>query len=235
MLTLSHAPWEFLIVSDDVRVHDVLLSAIHQFGGETHKATETTAALAYISRRKLDGIFIDMRIASAFSLVGSIRRGSSNRFSVVFSCSAEDEDATRLLSSGVNFVVHRTLNPEKVRSILESAVHLMVMERQRYWRHRLTVPVTLKASGKEQRAVTANISRGGMAVRCRESLAPGSPINFILDLPDQSPIQGQGEIAWANIDGNMGIRFNLLGDQIKGTLWRWIERHGGNQFRPAQS
>lgn len=235
MLPFNHSPWEFLIVSDDIRLHDVLLSAIHQFPGEAHKACETTAALAYISRRKLDGIFIDMRIAGALSLLGSIRRGSSNRYSVVFACSAEDEDAARLLNSGVNFVVHRTLNAEKVRSILESALHLMQMERQRYWRHRLTLPVTLKGSGKEQRAVTANISRGGMAVRCRESLAPGSPINFILDLPDQSPIQGQGEVAWANIDGNMGIRFNLLGDQIKGTLWNWIDRHGGNHFSSAQS
>jgi len=235
MLALNQSPWDFLVVGEDPGLLETLARAVRHAGGEICSASDTAAALAYISRRKLDAIFIDMRVEGSLSLVASIRRGSSNRYTVIFACAGEDQDAAHLLNSGVNLVVHRTLDTEKVTTVLDSAVSLMVVERQRYSRYRLAVPVTLKSSGKEQRALTANISRGGMAVRCRESLEPGSAINFILDLPDGKPVQGQGEIAWANTDGTMGIKFYLLGDQIKETLWSWIDRHGGAQYRPASS
>lgn len=237
MLALAQTPWEFLVVGEEPGLREAIAKAVQQFGGQVHRASETAAALAYITRRKLDGICVDMRVDGSLSLVGSVRRGSSNRYTVVFACCDEDDDAAHLLNSGVNFVVHRTLGSDKIVGILESSVSLMLAERQRYSRYRLTVPVTLKAPGKEQRAITANISRGGMAVRCRELLEPGSAVNFTLDLPDVAPVQGEGEVAWAKTDGNMGIRFYLLGDEIKGTLWSWIDRHIGGitQLRPAHS
>jgi ActR/RegA family two-component response regulator len=235
MVALNQSPWDFLVVADDLGFRETLFKAIRRSGGEINSTSDMSSALAYISRRKLDGIVIDMRVEGSLSLVSSIRRGSSNRYTVIFGCCGEDQDAAQLLNSGVNFVVHRTLDGDKISAILDSAVALMVVERQRYSRYRLAVPVILKSPGKEQRALTANISRGGMAVRCRESLEPGSAINFILDLPDGAPVQGQGEIAWAKIDGNMGIKFHLLGDHIKEKIWSWIERHAGAQYRPATS
>lgn len=214
------------MVCDDSRLRETLAAAIHRFGGNANWTSDTVSALAYISRRKLDGIFIDMRVEGALKLIGSVRRGSSNRYLAIFACVADDEDATRLLNSGSSFIVHRSLNAEKVGVVLEGATQMMLLERQRYLRHRLTIPVTLKIAGNEQRAVTANISRGGMAVHCDQSIEPGRAINFVLDLPGVNPIQGQGEVAWAKTDGNMGIRFYLLGNEIKQTLWNWIDEYG---------
>ncbi|HLW52563.1 MAG TPA: PilZ domain-containing protein [Candidatus Angelobacter sp.] len=202
------------------------MTAIHRFGGFANWTADTTAALAYISRRKLDGIFLDMRVEGALKLVASIRRGSSNRYSTIFACAPGDEDAARLLNLGVNFIVQKNLDAEKVALVLEGAVQMMLLERQRYLRYSLTIPVTLKSTGGEQNAVTANISRGGMAVRGKQSLEPGRAINFVLDLPGGQAIQGQGEVAWAKTDGNMGIRFYLLRNDIKQTLWNWIDEYG---------
>lgn len=223
----EHAPWEFLIVCGDARFREPLTSAVHRFGGFANWTADTVAALAYISRRKLDGIFIDLRVEGATKLIGSIRRGASNRYSAIFACASEDQDATRLLNSGATFIVPRGLTAEKIVRVLEGAVQMMLMERQRYLRYELTIPVTLKIGVNEQKAVTANISRGGMAVRCGHAMEIGRAISFALDLPGGKPIQGQGEIAWARIDGNMGIRFYLLGEEIKHTLWSWIDEYQG--------
>lgn len=220
----NQSPWEFLIVCTDERIHTILSAAIHGFGGVANLTPTTPAAMAYITRRKLDGIFIDMRLGGAVNLIGSIRRGTSNRFAVVFACVGEHEDASRLLNAGANFVVHKPLDPADVATVLESARQMMAAERLRYLRHPLMLPVVLKATDREQRAVTLNISRGGMAVRCPHSLDPGSAIQFVLELPMGQPLRGRGEVAWANTDGQMGIRFYLMGEDIKTSLWHWIEQ-----------
>jgi CheY-like chemotaxis protein len=220
----SQSPWEFLIVCRDTRCHSMLTAAIHDFDGIATTAADTVAALAYITRRKLDGIFIDMRIAGAMNLIGSIRRGSSNRFAVVFACAGEHEDASRLLNAGANFVVHKPPDPAEIATVLGSARQMMAAERKRYLRHQLTLSVTLKTPSGEQKATTSNISRGGMAVRGMQSLVPGSAIQFVLDLPVGRPIRGRGEVAWANTNGQMGIRFYLVGEEVKTSLWQWMEQ-----------
>lgn len=221
----SRASWEFLVICADAHLRETLLAGIHQFGGSANWTADSIAALAYISRRKLDGIFIDMRVEGALKIVGSIRRGSSNRYCAIFACTSEDEDTTRVLNSGANFAVPKNVAADKLVNLMEGAVQMMLVERQRYSRYRLTVPVILKAAGSEQKAMTANISRGGMAVQCGHSLQPGHAINFVLDLPGELSIQGQGEVAWAKGDGHMGIRFYLLGSDTKHTLWKWIEEY----------
>jgi CheY-like chemotaxis protein len=215
--------WEFLTACRDARVHTIIAAAIHEFAGAATTTSDAAAAMASIARRKLDGIFIDMGMEGALNLIGSIRRGSSNRFAVVFACAGEHEDSSRLLNAGANFVVHKPLDPAELATVLENARPMMVVERQRYLRHDLGLPVILKTTEREQKTMTLNISRGGMSVRCPQSLVPGSALHFVLELPMGKPVDGRGEVAWANSDGQMGIRFYLVGEQVKTTLWHWME------------
>jgi CheY-like chemotaxis protein len=228
MHTPVRVRWEFLVVSGDQRLSTTLTTAVHEFAGIARYAADTAAAMAYISRRKLDGIFVDLRTDGALALLGTIRRGSSNRFSVVFACAGEHEDASRLLNAGANFVLHKPLDGEEVASVLESALPLIEAERQRYARHQLTLPVVLRTSGREQRVMTSNISRGGMAVLGVEVFEPGSPVQFVLQLPVGEPVEGRGEVAWSNTDGAMGIRFYLMGEEVKKSLWTWMEQRAGS-------
>ena len=215
--------WEFLIVCSDPIERTSVVQVIQERGATALYASDLTAALEQITHRKLDGIFIDTRIEGALSLVGTIRRGGSNRYSVIFACAKEEEEVSRVLNAGVNFVLHKPLDPHELETVLENASQMIANERQRYLRHKLALPVLLKAADKEHPAVTANISRGGMAVRCPERLAPGSAIHYVLNLPQSEPIHGRGEVAWSNAEGVTGIRFYLMGEEVKDTLWPWME------------
>lgn len=223
----SQSPWEFLIVCRDPRMQTALIQAIHSSGGTASLASDTASALAYVTGRKLDGIFLDTRVEGGLSLVGSIRRGNSNRFSAVFACAGEDEDINRLLNAGVNFVVHRPVDQVEIATVLRNAGSMMAAERQRYLRHALSLPVILRTAEREQRAMTCNISRGGMAVQCRQSLNPGSALQFELELPSLKAVRGRGEVAWSRPDGVMGIRFYLMGEEVRTTLWQWMEQKPG--------
>jgi DNA-binding response OmpR family regulator len=226
MISASQSPWEFLIICRDARVETALTEAIQLSGGAANSVSDTASALVYVSGRKLDGIFLDTRVESGLNLVGSIRRGNSNRFSTVFACAGEDEDINRLLNAGVNFVLHRPVDPAEVATVLKHARSMMMAERQRYLRHPVSVPVILKTPEQEQRAVTFNISRGGMGVHCRQSLRPGSALHFELELSSLEAVRGRGEVAWSHADGLMGIRFYLMGEEVRTTLWQWMEKPG---------
>ena len=68
-------------------------------------APSPASAQEYIARRKLDGIIVDLRVSGALELIEAVRRGSSNKFSVVFACVTSSSEATRALSAGANFVM----------------------------------------------------------------------------------------------------------------------------------
>src|SRR5215471_2441106 len=155
MLTPISQPWDFLIVCRDAGMHKTLVAAIQTFGGAANYTSDSLSALAYVTRRKLDGIFVDTRTEGALNLVGNVRRGSSNRFTVVFACAGEDEDVSRLLNAGANFIVHKPLDKQEIASVLKSASQMMSAERLRYWRHQLTLSVVLKTAEKEQKAITS--------------------------------------------------------------------------------
>lgn len=224
MKASSPSAWEFLIVCNNTVERASVVNAIQEGGATVNFASDTTAALEQITRRKLDGIFIDTAIDGALSMVGNIRRGGSNRYSVIFACAKEEEEVSRVLNAGVNFVLHKPLDLNELKTVMETAGQMIVNERQRYLRHQLEVNVVLKDTSKAQKAVTANISRGGMALRCSERLAAGSEIHYVLNLPQAEPIHGRGEVAWSNAEGVMGIRFYLMGEEVKDTLWPWIEQ-----------
>jgi len=214
---------EFLVTCIDIAVYKTITSAIQRIQGAVNYTSTTATARAYIARRKIDGIFLDMALEGSAELVQTIRRGSSNRYAVIFACAGSSEDASKLLSSGVNFVLYKPLLADAVNQSLNTAAHMMEAERKRYLRHQLMVPVVIKRRDNEQKAITANISRGGMAIRCNDTYEPGAAVQFAFDLP-VGEVSGRGEVAWSSAQGFMGIKFFLLGDREKKSLSTWLDQ-----------
>jgi DNA-binding response OmpR family regulator len=220
---MEQARWEFLVICSDIAAYKTITRTL----GKTNPVVDYTSGIAtaraFIERRKIDGIFLDMELAGSLDLVRGIRQGGSNRFSVVFACAAPGDDPSLLLKAGVNFVLYKPLLTNAVLDALDSASPVILAERKRYLRYQLTVPVVLRLREEQQQATTANVSRGGMAVRCRQVYEPGSSVHFDFDLPGEK-INGQGEVAWSNTEGLMGIKFYLLGEQNKQALSSWLDK-----------
>jgi ActR/RegA family two-component response regulator len=222
---IDQSRWEFLVVCSDITTYKTITRALEKINAVVDYTSGTPTAKAFIERRKIDGIFLDMDLDGALEMVQEIRQGGSNRYSVVFGCARPSADASALLGVGVNFVLYKPLLANAVLDALDSASPMIAAERKRYLRYQLTVPVMLRQHEEEQKAITANISRGGMAVRCQHVYEPGSPIQFIFQVPE-TEIKGRGEVAWSNTEGFMGIKFYLLGDQNKSALSTWLDKHG---------
>ena len=227
---MDQSRFEFLVISSDIAAYKTMSSAIQSMNGSVSYTSTTPNARSYIARRKIDGIFLDMSLEGSADLIRAIRQGTSNRYTVIFVCITAKNDPGPLLNAGANFVLSKPLSTEAVISALDTATQMVQAERKRYLRHQVTVPVVIKLRDQEQKAITANVSRGGMAIRCQSTYEPGAAIHFSVALPE-GEIEGQGEVAWANTEGYMGIKFFLLGDQQKRSLTGWLDkRESGLSF-----
>ena len=220
---MEPARWEFLVISSDIAAYKTITRSLDKINPVVDYTSGVATAKAFIERRKIDGIFLDMELEGALDLVKGLRQGGSNRYSVIFACVRPGEEASRLLNAGINFVLYKPLLANAVMDALDSASSLVTAERKRYARYQLMVPVMIRLREEEQKAITSNVSRGGMAVRCHHVYEPGSPIQFTFDVPG-AEIEGRGEVAWANTEGFMGIKFYLLGEQNKRALSTWLDK-----------
>jgi DNA-binding NarL/FixJ family response regulator len=215
---------EFLVVCGDGSLFRTVAAAIRLVNGRTNCAPSTSPAHNYIKRRKVDGIVIDMGLPGALDLIAQVRRGSSNRSTVVFACMGTSPENQFAIRAGANFVLHRPLLPEKVAHIFAVAAGMMVSEKRRYFRYPLMVPVEMKMKERQVESTISNLSEGGMAIWSLYYHAPGSPVQFAFEIPFGGLIRGTGEVAWTNADGLAGIRFNIMKDYAYTQFSAWIAR-----------
>jgi hypothetical protein len=215
---------EFLVVCSDGALFKTVSAAIRLVSGRMNCAPRISPARNYVTRRKVDGIVIDMGLPGALDLITQVRCGSSNRFTVVFACMGTSPENQFAIRAGANFVLHRPLLPEKVAHIFTVASNMMVSEKRRYFRYPLMVPVEINMKERRVESTMSNLSEGGMAIWSLYYHPLGSPVQFAFEIPFGGLIRGTGEVAWTNADGLAGIKFNIMRDYAYTQLSSWIAR-----------
>ena len=190
--------------------------------GRLNCAPAVSPARSYVTRRKVDGIVIDMGLPGALDLIAQVRSGSSNRLTVVFACMGASPENQFAIRAGANFVLHRPLFAEKVAHIFTVASGMMVSEKRRYFRYPLMVPVEITMRERQIESTLSNLSEGGMAVWSLYYHPPGSLVEFVFEIPFGGLVRGSGEVAWTNAEGLAGIKFNILRDSAYTQLSSWI-------------
>jgi DNA-binding response OmpR family regulator len=221
-LMTSPEALEFLLVSGDYKTLSAVGEGLRRVGATFGFVPTADSAGDYIRRRRVDGIFVDLDVPSAVELIHAIRQGTSNRNSAVFACIPNVKQSPAMIVPGANFLLHKPLDVEVVVSHVTAAQDMMTRERQRYFRHPVSLPVSMTIAETEQHAMITNLSESGMAVRATKPLALHSVLDFAFQLPAGPTISGRGLIAWANSEGLVGIKFQTLRDAGQGDLVAWL-------------
>ena len=212
------------MVCNDYPVFKTITASVQRLQGRLNCAPSTSSAQDYITRRKIDGIIVDMGVPGALNLMDSVRKGASNRFSVVFACVCSSEEASGALQAGANFIVHKPFTEEKIYQTLNTASAMMYAEHRRYFRYELVVQVTLIMEAQQTKATMSNLSEGGMSLWSVTSYARGSTVQFKFELPFSGPVSGKGEISWTSAEGLLGVKFHMLYENSYRHLANWISR-----------
>jgi CheY-like chemotaxis protein len=213
---------EFLVVCNDPHVFRAVAGAVRKVNGRLNCAPAVSTARDYLTRRKVDGIVLDLSLEGAMELVLKIRAASAGKPTVIFACAWNDDQTQAALRAGVNFVLRQPLIPDKIANIFALSTAMMTSEKRRYSRYPLMVPVELEFGGKPAESTMSNLSEAGMAIWSLQSFPRGASIRFSFELPFGERVEGCGEVTWTSADGLVGVRFNILNDRAYSSLSNWI-------------
>jgi ActR/RegA family two-component response regulator len=195
---------------------------VKKYGAKFNMVPTPKAARDCLSRRKVDGVFVDMAVGGALELIEAIRTGTSNSKGVIFACILNTRESTATLSAGANFLLRKPLSVDSVALHLTIAKDLLVRERRRYFRHAVNLPVVLKTVEGEQHARVTNLSEEGMALRTTKPLKHLSVIDFAFDLSFGVHLTGKGQVAWTNTEGTAGILLQTIHGKGREFLESWL-------------
>jgi len=213
---------EFVLVSNDYATMNAVSKGVEKYGGKFVLVPEADAARDYLSRRKTDGVFVDLEVAGALALIESIRQGTSNSKVVIFACARSSKEYTSTLNAGANFLLRKPVSLDSVALHITISKELLERERRRYFRHPVNLPIVLKEGEFEQRARMTNLSEGGMAVHTVKPLRHSAAVDFSFDLPMGVSIKGKGRVAWINAQGMAGIVAESFDGKAKEHLEGWL-------------
>jgi response regulator RpfG family c-di-GMP phosphodiesterase len=213
---------EFLLVSNDHSTLKAVKAALDGLGSNLNCSTTADAARLYISRHRLDGLILDLDVESSVGLIASIRQGGANRRAFIFVCVEEGLGPAAALKGGANVLLIKPLDPEKIATNIKAFQGIMTSERRRYFRHQVTIPVSLTLGDTQYGAMIENLSEGGMAVLLQTTLEPSTNVEFSFELPFGPRVAGKAQVVWANRHGVIGLEFRLMRGDSEDHLVTWL-------------
>jgi len=213
---------EFLLVSDNFQTFTAVAEGLHQVGASYYFARTSEDGRDYLSRRKVQGIIVDLDVPDARELILYLRQSTLNRNAVVFACLPSGQDSPVAFVTGANYFLPHSLTPEVVAARASAVQDILLRERRRFFRYTVSLPVHVSSSGTEQRAVMTSLSEGGMAVHTVKPVKYPAMIELVFDLPSGERITGHGSVAWANNEGMVGVQFQVLRDHGAAILHKWL-------------
>jgi len=213
-----------MIVSGDlqeVSVFECILNSLH-IGVEVE--TEPDRAWKRLIRSKVDALILDCDLGGTSGFLKRLEESDYGPPPLLIFSGASARHAAQ--AAGSKFVVDKPVSVERAVHTLSAARNLILKGRLDYHRQSLDLPVTLTdKSGKPRKAHLLNLSLGGIRVRLQKCAALRSPLQLKFVLPKTKlPVETRGTLAWSDKQGNAGIRFADMQENLKRDLQLWLER-----------
>ena len=213
-----------LLVSTDDSAADVLGRVLPTLGMAMDRSSDPETTIARIQQQRFDALIVDFDDSKmAEDVLQQAQKIGSAPLSVALV--ADTSKVREILSGGAHFVLYKPLSDDAVKAGLRAAAALLNRERRRAFRVpvqapvEITLPDTRKLDG-----ILLDLSETGMDVLTAEPQAAGSLLGFQFQLPDGAlKIEAHGQVAWANPNGQTGVHFLDVSQDISAELKKWLQ------------
>src|ERR1700730_16908658 len=215
---------QVLLVSTDDSAADVLGRVLPTFGIAMDRSSERETTLSRIQQQKFDALIVDFDNAEmAEDVLRQAQKLGTEPLSIALV--ADTARVRGILSGGAHFVLYKPLSDDVAKAGLRAAAALLSRERRRAIRIpvqapvEITLPDTRKADG-----ILLDLSETGMDVLTAEPQTRGSLLAFNFQLSDGGlKVEGHGQVAWANPNGQTGVHFLDLSEAALADLKSWLQ------------
>jgi CheY-like chemotaxis protein len=200
---------ELLIVSNDYSTLKMFVRAWRESGSRIDSAASIACAGDLVRSRKMHGVVVDMRLGGACEFISQTRKSGVQGGPIIVACATTAGEEQAALVAGANFVVQKPISTSKVFDLLTLSGAIEPPQRRFSMRHRLIAPVTIFSDGLQYRALTSDLSQGGMAIRSARVAGAQTCLEFFLEIRSTA-VAGRGRIMWCSDNGYAGIQFDSV-------------------------
>jgi CheY-like chemotaxis protein len=216
---------KLLVVEDDVASLELISEVFSSLKAEVHSVGDSEKAAALINQQRFDGIFLDLGMPTpdGFQLAGMIRSSGLNKTTpIVIVTGLDDKQAMQqAFSIGATFFLQKPIDRQKLSRLFLTVRGGMLDNRRRYVRVPLRAEVVLGVGSKTMRAVSWNLSEGGMQLEA-EGLQAGSDVRLSFRLPaSEIAIEAEGKVVWVQ-KNRLGIQFTGVNASSKQAIRNFI-------------
>jgi CheY-like chemotaxis protein len=218
-----------LLVTKDDRTADVLAPVLSNFALAVERCGYSDA-VCLVTEQKFQAVLVDFDDPHSATLVLETVSQAPASHPVTVALLSDKNRVRSVFGAGANFVLYKPVTTEQAKVTLRAATALIKNERRNSFRVPIQAPVKLRvATGDrpiEIEGILLDISDTGMDVLAAQSLCPGASMHARFSLPG-SPAEFEvlAEVAWANPNGESGVRFTATPDNIRSELRRWLREN----------
>jgi len=222
-----------LLVSSDDVVADVLGRVLSSFEIAMDRSSDPETTLARIQQQKFDALILDFDDPqTAEAVQQEAQKLGSNSLSIALV--ADANKVRSILSSGAHFVLYKPVSEEAAKAGLRPAAALLTRERRRAVRVPVQAPLQITLpDDRKMDGILLDLSETGMDVLTAEPQAQGALLGFHFQLPDGAvEVEAHGQVAWANSNGQTGVRFLDLSEDVQASLKAWLRAAAASTGAP---
>jgi CheY-like chemotaxis protein len=216
--------FQSLLVSQDDDAIALLNPVLSGFGIAVASCAYSDA-VTHLSDEKFDAVIVDFDDTNSAALVlQNLYQSSSGNRAVTVALLSDRAKVRNVLGQGAHFVLYKPISAGQAEASLRAATALIKRERRSSFRIPIQVPIQLAVQGgPELEGILLDLSETGMDVLAAQPLAPAVNISATFTLPQgQVAVAAQGQVAWANPNGQAGVRFVDLTENMRSTLSTWV-------------
>ena len=219
-----------LLVTKDDQAGEVLTAVLSNFGLSV-QCCGYSDAVCLVTEQKFQAVLVDFDDPHSAALVFQNLSSAPFQSHAVTVALLSDKNKVRsAFGTGANFVLYKPISTDQALSTLRAATALIKRERRTAFRVPIQVGVTLRlpaqAGASEIEGILLDLSETGMDVLSSQPLYPLARLDVRFTLPNSpSELQLAGEVAWANPNGESGVRFADLPDPVHAALHGWLAEH----------
>lgn len=213
-----------LLVSTDDQAAEVLGRVLPPFGVTLDRCSDPEITKSRIQQQKFAALIVDFdNPEMAEAVLQQAKKLGTEPLSIALVA-----DAARvrdILTGGAHFVLYKPLSEEAAKAGLRPAAALLSRERRRAFRVPVQAPVEIMLpTDRQLDGILLDLSETGMEILTAEPLERGGSLSFRFQLPDRSlQVEAHSEVAWANANGQSGVRFLDLSESSLDRLKAWLQ------------
>src|SRR5579863_9945255 len=189
-----------LVLCSDDKIIRVLRRVLSDLEIGVELCTDADSSVRKLTRRRFEAVVVDCNDEDmAAQVLKSVRSAPCNKRSIAVAMIDGQKAVRSAFALGAHFVLYKPISTERARTSFRAARALMKCERRRNIRVPIQFPVALvmENGARQRKALTSDISQGGMSLRLARRAEDSGPMRIKFTLPGtEHNLECVTEVAW---------------------------------------